>query len=187
MKFCSECARPIATRVPPGDTLPRYVCDHCGRIFYRNPRLVVGTVPRWEDKVLLCKRSIEPRFGYWTLPSGFLENGETVEQGALRESREEAEADLELVRLFSVFSLPHVNQVYMLFLADLRNPDARPGEETLETRLFAGDEIPWKRLAFRAVEFTLRRFVDEGAEEPQVHFGSYRHSGSPAWIEAEED
>jgi ADP-ribose pyrophosphatase YjhB (NUDIX family) len=148
---------------------------------------VVGTLPRWGSEILLCKRSIEPRSGFWTLPSGYLENGETVEQGALRETLEEAGARVSIIRLFSVFSLPHVNQVYMIFLSNLNDLDFEPGEETLEVRLFGKEQVPWKRIAFRAIEFSLQQyFTPDGASEPAVHLGAYAGKKRNSWIRAEE-
>lgn len=144
--------------------------------------MVVGTLPRWEDKVLLCKRSIEPRRGYWTLPSGFLENGETLEQGALRETVEEAGAEVSLGRLFAVFSLPHVSQVYLTFLADLKNLDFRPGVESLEVRLVRKDEVPWDRIAFRAIEFFLERYFLLESLDEGVHQGSWVRTKDAPWI-----
>jgi ADP-ribose pyrophosphatase YjhB (NUDIX family) len=174
VKFCSECGHPVRVAVPEGDDRPRALCDRCQRIFYENPKLVVGCLPRWRDQVLLCKRSIEPRLGYWTLPSGFMENGETIEQGALRETEEEAGARVSIIRLFSAFSLPFVDQVYLLFLADLQDLDFRAGAETEETRLFRKDEVPWDRLAFRAIEFALERyFAGDVDRDTTVHVGNY--------------
>ena len=115
MKFCSNCASPVVQRVPPGDSLPRFVCDRCGEIHYQNPRVVCGTVPEWEGRLLLCRRAIEPRYGYWTLPAGFMENGETVAAGAARETLEEAGARIEMAEAFSMISVPRVNQVHVFF------------------------------------------------------------------------
>jgi ADP-ribose pyrophosphatase YjhB (NUDIX family) len=157
MKFCSECGSTNVTlRIPEGDTLPRNVCGECGTIHYQNPRVVVGTLPVWEGKVLLCKRAIEPRLGLWTLPAGFLENGETVEQGALRETLEEANARVELGELYSMITLLHVHQVYMMFRAELSDLDFGPGPESLEVRLFDEAEVPWEAIAFRTITRTLR-------------------------------
>ncbi|WP_333839650.1 NUDIX hydrolase, partial [Pelomicrobium sp.] len=127
MNFCSNCGARVEYRVPPGDTLPRYVCPACGAIHYQNPKIVVGCIPEWEDRVLLCRRAIEPRYGYWTLPAGFMENGETTFQAALRETMEEARARVELGPLYTVYNLPHVNQVYLMFRARLLDLDFRPG------------------------------------------------------------
>ena len=164
MKFCSNCAAPVARRVPPGDSMPRWVCDQCGVIHYQNPLLVVGAIPEHEGRLLLCRRAIEPRYGYWTLPAGFMENGETVAQAAQRETLEEAGARIELGAAFSMISVPYVNQVHVFYLARLLELDFAPGEETLETQLFDEAQIPWKDVAFRTVGLTLRRwFADRAA------------------------
>ena len=159
MKFCSTCGSAnLASRVPDGDSLARIVCADCATIHYQNPRVVVGCLPEWEDKVLLCKRAIEPRYGLWTLPAGFLENGETVEQGALRETFEEAHARVELGELYTMISLVHVHQIYMIYRARLLDLDFGPGEESLEVKLFAEEEIPWESLAFRTIARSMRRY-----------------------------
>jgi len=163
MKFCSNCGGAVLSRVPPGDSLPRHVCDACGHIHYQNPKLVLGSIPEWEGRVLLCRRAIEPRYGYWTLPAGFMENGETTAQGALRETIEEAGAEVELGAPFSMISVPYVNQVHLFYRARLRALDFKPGEETLEVALWDEDKIPWKDIAFRTVGLTLKRwFADRG-------------------------
>ena len=158
LNFCSNCAAKLALRVPPGDTLPRYICDNCGTIHYRNPLVVVGTIPEWEDRVLLCKRAIEPRHGLWTLPAGFMELGETTAQAALRETTEEAKARVELGEVFSLLSVPHVDQVHVFYRARLLDRNFGPGEETLEVGLFRESAIPWKEIAFRTISTTLRYF-----------------------------
>ena len=136
----------------------RAVCPACQSIHYQNPRLVVGTVPLWQEQILLCRRAIEPRYGYWTLPAGFLEVGETTAQGALRETLEEAGAQVELGRLFSLIDIPHAEQVHVFYLAQLQNLDFQAGEETLEQRLFSESEIPWHELAFSSVRETLQHY-----------------------------
>lgn len=157
MKFCSECGSAgLTVRIPEGDTLPRIVCGACGTIHYQNPRVVVGTIPVWDGKVLLCRRAIEPRYGLWTLPAGFLENGETVEQGALRETLEEANARVRLGELYMMISLLHVHQVYMMYRAELADLDFGPGTESLEVSLFDESDIPWESIAFRTITRTLR-------------------------------
>jgi ADP-ribose pyrophosphatase YjhB (NUDIX family) len=156
MNFCSNCGDKIAFRVPPGDNLPRHVCDACGSIFYQNPRVVVGCVPEWEDRVLLCRRAIEPRHGKWTLPAGFMENGETTQQGAARETLEEACARVEVGSLYTLFNLPHINQVYVMFRGRLMDLDYAAGTESLEVRLFREEEIPWDELAFITIRETLK-------------------------------
>ena len=181
MKYCSQCAGRVSFRVPPEDTIARYVCDECQTVFYQNPRLVVGTLPYRDDSVLLCKRAIEPRLGFWTLPSGYLENGETVEAGAVRETEEEAGARISIVRLFSVYSLPHVNQVYMIFLSELKDTDFEAGEESLEVGLFKKKEVPWDQIAFRAIEFSLERYFSPEKGSAQVHLGAYFGEKKHSW------
>ena len=159
IKFCSACgADRIERRVPDGDNLPRFVCGACGAIHYQNPKVVVGCLPAWEDQVLLCRRAIEPRHGLWTLPAGFLENGETVAAGAVRETLEEARARVELGELYTMISLPQISQIYMMFRARLVDLDFGPGPESLEVRLFREDEIPWEEMAFRTIGRTLRNY-----------------------------
>jgi ADP-ribose pyrophosphatase YjhB (NUDIX family) len=170
MKFCANCGAPVERRVPPGDTLPRYVCDQCGEIHYQNPRLVVGSVPERDGRLLLCRRAIEPRYGYWTLPAGFMENGETTGAGALRETLEECGARIALGDAFSMISVPRVNQVHLFFLARILELDAAPGAETLETRFFDEAEIPWDDIAFRTVSITLRHwYADRSAGRHRFH------------------
>ena len=158
MNFCTACGAPVALKIPPGDSLPRHVCGGCGAIHYRNPRLVVGALPEWEDRVLLCRRAIEPRHGKWTLPAGFMENGETVAAAAMRETMEEACARIELGAMYTVISVPHIHQVHVIDRSRLLDLDFAPGAETLELRLFAEDEIPWDEIAFRTIAITLRHF-----------------------------
>jgi ADP-ribose pyrophosphatase YjhB (NUDIX family) len=159
MKFCSHCGSSrLETRIPDGDTLPRFVCADCATIHYQNPKIVVGCLPEWEGRVLLCKRAIEPRYGLWTLPAGFLENGETLVAGALRETLEEARARVELGDLYTVISLPQINQLYMMFRATLLDLDFGPGSESLEVKLYAEEDIPWETLAFRTITRTLRNY-----------------------------
>jgi ADP-ribose pyrophosphatase YjhB (NUDIX family) len=171
MKFCSHCgSSQLDFRVPEGDTLKRYVCAACATIHYQNPKVVVGCLPVWEDRVLLCKRAIEPRHGLWTLPAGFLENGETLAAGALRETLEEASARVEIVDLYTTISLPHISQVYVMFRARLLDLDFGPGSESLEVRLFGEEDIPWGELAFRTIARTLRNyFLDRKLGAFPVH------------------
>jgi len=145
----------VVKRVPPGDTLARWVCDQCGEIHYQNPKLVIGTIPEHQKKILLCRRAIEPRYGYWTLPAGFMENDETTGQAALRETLEESGAQIELGAPFSMISVPHVNQVHLFYRARLLGLEFKPGEETLEVALFEEAHVPWKEIAFRTVAATL--------------------------------
>ena len=163
MKFCPHCAAPLVKRVPPGDTLLRDVCDACGNVHYQNPKLVLGCVPEWDGRILLCRRAIEPRYGYWTLPAGFMENGETTAQGTLRETLEEAGARVELLAMFSMISVPYVNQVHLFYRARLLDLDFRSGEETLEVALFEEARMPWKDIAFRTVGLTLEHWFADRA------------------------
>jgi ADP-ribose pyrophosphatase YjhB (NUDIX family) len=158
MKFCSTCGQAVSLLVPPGDNRERYVCSACGTVHYQNPRNVVGTVPVWEDKVLLCRRAIEPRYGYWTLPAGFMEMGETTAEAAARETLEEAGARVEVQSLFSLLNVPRVHQVHLFYLARLLDTDVEAGEESLEVRFFEEHEIPWDDIAFPTVGQTLRFF-----------------------------
>ncbi len=144
--------------VPPGDNLERSVCAACGFIDYQNPKIVVGSVATWEGKILLCRRAIDPRKGYWTLPAGYLELGETAEDGARREAREEACARLELDRLLAIYSVPRISQVQLMFRARLASPQIAAGPESEEVGLFAWDDIPWPDLAFPTVGWALRHF-----------------------------
>jgi ADP-ribose pyrophosphatase YjhB (NUDIX family) len=145
-------------RVPDGDEHERKVCSHCGFIDYVNPKVVVGAVATWEDKILLCKRAIDPRIDYWTLPAGFLEKEETTEQGAVREAWEEACAKLEIEGLLAVFNVPHISQVQLIYRARLLSPEVRPGIESREVRLVEWEDIPWDELAFATMERSLRAF-----------------------------
>ncbi len=159
VKFCSACgAGRIEFRVPEGDTLPRHVCAACGTIHYQNPKIVVGCLPEIGDQVLLCLRAIEPRRGLWTLPAGFLENGETLTAGAVRETLEEANAHVAIGSLYTIISLPHISQIYMMFRAQLLDRGFGPGAESLDVRLFDEDAIPWEDLAFRTIGRTLRNY-----------------------------
>lgn len=158
MKFCGNCGSKVVQRVPPGDNLPRWVCDECGEIHYQNPKLIVGTVPEHEGRLLLCRRAIEPRYGYWTLPAGFMENDETAGQAALRETLEEAGARVDLGAPFTLLSVPRVNQVHLFYLARVVDLEFKPGEESLEVALWDEARIPWQEIAFRTVGLTLKRW-----------------------------
>jgi len=172
MKFCSNCGAEVVLRGPAGDKRPRYVCDTCHTIHYQNPKIVTGCIPQWHDRVLLCKRGIEPRYGLWTLPAGFMENGETTHGGAARETLEEANARVSIDGLFSLFNLPHINQVYMIFRAQLLDLEFGAGEETLEVALFCEPEVPWGQIAFPVIHQTLQLyFQDRKAGAFRVHHG----------------
>lgn len=160
MEFCSKCASRVSLVVPDGDNRERFVCEKCGEIHYQNPKNVVGCLLEWQGKVLLCKRSIEPRSGFWTLPAGFMENQETIIEGAAREAFEEATAVAENLKLFGIYNLPRISQVYIMFAGRLKDGQATAGEETLEVKLFDEDEIPWKELAFPVITESLQRFFE---------------------------
>lgn len=161
--FCSQCGNRLTRLVPPDDNRERDVCNHCGAVHYRNPLIVVGTVPVWNNQILLCRRAIEPRYNTWTLPAGFMELSETTSQGALRETDEEAGADVTLGDLFTVLDVPRVNQVHMYFLATANSERLDPGPESLEARFFNLDQIPWDELSFRTVSHTLKIYLEDSA------------------------
>jgi len=172
INYCSACGAPVVLRVPAGDSVPRHVCDRCNAIHYCNPKLVVGTLPFWDDCVLLCKRAIEPRYGKWTLPAGFMENRETIAAAALRETEEESGAHIELGEMYTLISVPHISQVHVIFRARLLDLHFAPGDETLEVALFREDEIPWDEIAFRTIGMTLRHyFADRRTGHYPFHTG----------------
>ena len=172
MKFCSECGANVTERIPEADDRLRFVCDHCGTIHYQNPKIVVGALPVWEGKVLLCKRAIEPQYGLWTLPAGFMENGEGTLAGAERETFEEAGATFTNAQFYRLFDIPFINQVYLFFLGEMTVPEFSPGIESLEARLFDEDEIPWNELAFPVIHDVLEEyFSDRKAGVFPVRFG----------------
>jgi ADP-ribose pyrophosphatase YjhB (NUDIX family) len=162
MNFCNLCGLSLSLKVPEGDDRQRHICESCGHIHYQNPRIIVCTIPCYEDKVLLCKRAIEPRYGLWTVPGGFMENAETTQEGALRETWEEAHATVKLLDIYSLYNLPHINQVHLFFRASLLNLDFSAGIESLEVELFRQEEIPWDEIAFPPVSDTLKNyFIDK--------------------------
>ncbi|HEY4369175.1 MAG TPA: NUDIX hydrolase [Steroidobacteraceae bacterium] len=161
MKFCSTCGAAVAQAIPDGDHLPRYVCTNCGTIHYENPRIIAGCVIEWEGKILLCKRAIEPRLGYWTIPAGFMENGEAVQDAAARESMEEALARVEIGSLLAIVNVLRAHQVHIMFRARLLDTNFGVGQESLEVALYDESEIPWPQIAFLSVEFALRRYLED--------------------------
>lgn len=161
MRFCSHCGQPVELKIPAGDDRPRHVCVGCEMVHYQNPRVVVGCLPTSGDRILLCRRAIEPRRGYWTLPAGFLENGETTQQGAEREMWEEAGARVVASTLYRLFDLPHIEQLYMFYRGELTADGFAAGTESLEVALFAEDEIPWSELAFPVVVEALREYLED--------------------------
>jgi len=163
MKFCSGCGSRLVHKVPPDDDRHRHVCSNCGEVHYQNPKIVTGCLPIWRNAVLLCRRAIEPRKGFWTVPAGFMELGETVEQGAIRETWEEARARVEILAPYSMFNLPHVNQLYIIFRASLVDLEFEPGPESEDVCLFTEQDIPWNDLAFGTVRQTLTFFFADRA------------------------
>ncbi|WP_079432675.1 NUDIX hydrolase [Zoogloea sp. LCSB751] len=161
MNFCSHCGAPVSLKVPPGDNLPRHVCNQCGTIHYQNPKVVVGAIAEWGDKILMCRRAIEPRYGCWTLPAGFMENNETTGEAALRETLEEAGAKIALAEMFTFVDLPHISQIHIIYRARLLDPDFSPGEESLEASLITEDDIPWDEIAFRSIDYTLKCYFED--------------------------
>ncbi len=171
MKYCPSCGQPVELRIPTGDNLPRAVCTACGAIHYENPRVVVGCVPEWKGRILLCRRAIEPRRGYWTAPAGFLEIGETLQSAAARETREEAQAEVAIGTLLTVTQLLHAGQVHVMFRARLLEERFGVGAESLEVGLYTETEIPWDRIAFPSIHYALRCYLQDrrDAVEP-LHF-----------------
>jgi ADP-ribose pyrophosphatase YjhB (NUDIX family) len=172
MKYCSACGAAVEFRIPADDNRARHICTACNMIHYQNPRMVIGSIPQWEDKVLLCRRAIEPQYGKWTLPGGFMENGESTAQAAIRETLEEACARIAIIDLYSMYSLPYINQVHLLFRAELLDLNFGPGQESLEVKLFSETEIPWDELAFRPVRYSLEHyFAERGKGQFTLHTG----------------
>ena len=169
VKFCSHCGQPVSLRTLEGDHLPRFVCDGCGVVHYQNPKLIVGCVPEHEGRILLCRRAIEPRLGYWTIPAGFMENGETTQEGARRESMEEALADVEIGSLLAVVHVLHADQVHVMFRARLPEPKFGVGAESLEVVLYDEADVPWQDIAFRSVHFALRRYFEDRRRGVEQH------------------
>ena len=176
MNFCSHCGRSVSLKIPEDDNRPRHVCDSCGNIHYQNPLIVAGCIPEWQGKILLCRRAIEPRYGLWTIPAGYMENGETLEQAACRETEEEACARVDLDGLYAVYNIPHVSQVYTIFRGQLADGAFAPGAESLETALFEENQIPWGEIAFPVVDRTLKRFF---LDRPEQRFATFVDTVAP--------
>lgn len=161
MNFCSHCSAPVELLIPPGDTLPRHVCPDCGAIHYQNPRMIVGCIAEWEGNILLCRRAIEPGYGQWTLPAGFMENNETTAAAAARETREEACAEVDIGQPFALVNIAHIHQVHLFYTARLIDGRFGIGIESLASQLFSEDGIPWQDIAFRSVSFALKSWLDD--------------------------
>jgi ADP-ribose pyrophosphatase YjhB (NUDIX family) len=179
MKFCTHCGAALTVKVPSGDTLPRHVCEVCEAIHYVNPKIVAGCIPEWEERILLCRRAIEPRVGYWTFPAGFMELGESTEAAAARETLEEAQAAVRITSLYAVFTLPRVSQVYLVYRGELRTHAFGCGSESSDVRLWRINEIPWEDLAFPVIREVLRRYAaDRTAGSFSVHSGMIGPDGA---------
>jgi len=163
MNFCSNCGHRVVLKVPEGDFLPRHVCPNCGTVHYSNPKVVVGSVPEYQGRILICKRGIEPRHGYWTIPAGFMENDETLEAGAAREGAEEARIQVEIGSLLLLANVTSARQVHVFFRSRMLTPEFGITHESLEVKLIDPAEIPWDDLAFPSTEYALRRYVEDRA------------------------
>lgn len=161
INFCTLCGKPTQFRIPPDDDHARAVCESCGNIHYENPKMVVGCIPEWHDKILMCKRNIEPQKGKWTLPAGYLENLESVGAGALRETKEETRADARLIGPYRLFNITFVSQIYLMFRAELLSDSFGPTSESTEVRLFSEEEIPWDNIAFKVITQTLKHYFKD--------------------------
>lgn len=161
MNYCTRCGAKVELRIPDGDTHLRHVCAQCGEIHYLNPKLVIGCIAEWQGRILLCRRAIEPRHGFWTLPAGFMENGESTAEAAMRETREEACAGVAIEALFALVNIPHISQVHLFYRGKLLDGAFGAGEESLEASLFSEEAIPWDALAFRSVALSLRAYFDD--------------------------
>jgi ADP-ribose pyrophosphatase YjhB (NUDIX family) len=182
VNFCTQCGHRVEHRIPSDDTRIRAVCPACNTIHYENPKCVVNTISMYDNKVLLCLRAIEPRAGFWTLPGGFLECGETLAEGAKRETWEEACARIDLIEpVYALVDIPHIGQIHVFFRSNIIEQADAPlfaaGEETLETRLFALNEIPWDQLAFNSVRFALQSYVADATKD---QFSTLHHTLTPS-------
>ncbi len=183
MNYCSACGEKVSFVVPEGDNRLRYVCGSCQTIHYENPKIVTGCIAQWQDQILLCKRAIEPRQGLWTLPAGFMENRETNMQGAARETVEEANAQVENMQLFCVFSIAHISQVYTMYRGDLVAGEASPGSESLEVALLKESEIPWQNIAFHVIHETLKLYYQDKKQGSfKTHYGDIIKQSNESYI-----
>ncbi|MGK0297213.1 MAG: ADP-ribose pyrophosphatase YjhB (NUDIX family) [Gammaproteobacteria bacterium] len=180
MLYCSECSAEVELKIPDGDNRQRYVCIKCNSIHYQNPKIVAGCIPVWDDQVLLCKRAIEPQYGFWTLPAGFMENGESTLQAAIRETMEEANARVKILDIYMIINLPHVNQVYMMYRSRMIDKNYASGSESLEVDLYKEEDIPWNLLAFPVIRETLKYYyMDRKQGEFRIRTGEIlREAGS---------
>jgi ADP-ribose pyrophosphatase YjhB (NUDIX family) len=174
MKFCSNCGTSIKFGVLPNEHLPRYYCDACGVIHYINPKIIVGCLPIWEDKVMLCKRGIEPQYGLWNIPGGFMENDETVEHGAMREMEEETHGKVKMIGLHTIYNVIPVNQVHLHFLVDMVDLNYALTDESIDIQLFKEEDIPWSEIAFASSRFALKKYFEDRKQGVRkTHLGTY--------------
>ncbi len=179
MNYCNDCGATLIRRIPEGEHLWRDVCSACHKVHYENPKIVAGCIPECKGKILLCRRAIEPRLGFWTFPAGFMELGEGAEEAACRETLEEAKAHVTIESLFALYSLPHVGQVYIVYRGTLHNQDFGPGDESLEVKLLSPEAIPWKDLAFPVIHETLKHYMEDlGQKTWKLHGGSINRQTS---------
>lgn len=170
MKFCADCGHPVELRIPSDDHAPRSICTVCGMVHYRNPKVIVGCVPEWQGRILMCRRNIEPRRGLWTFPAGFLEMGETSGEGAARETHEEAQAEVDIGGLLAVINVPYVSQIYMIHRGRMKSEHHGVTHESSETRLMREDEIPWDEIAFPTIWHSLKFFfADRARGVEEIH------------------
>ena len=175
MKFCSSCGSQIKFGALPGEHIPRYYCDVCSTIHYVNPKIIVGCLPIWEDKVMLCKRGIEPQYGMWNIPGGFMENDETVEHGAMREMEEETNGKVRMIGLHTVYNVIPVNQVHLHFLVEMVDLNYSLTEESIDIQLFKEEDIPWSEIAFASSRFALKKYFEDRKQGVRgTHLGTYR-------------
>lgn len=181
MKYCSSCGSPVTHEIPEGDNRHRHICASCDEIHYKNPNIVVGVIAQWQGKIILCRRAIEPRIGFWTMPAGYLEINESTDEGAAREAEEEAGIDVEIGELLTLINIPQIGQVQMIYTGELNSPAFSAGIESLEVQLLSEDEIPWNELAFPTVKIALEHyFADRRVGQFRLHSQVLRRDQSPS-------
>lgn len=164
MTYCNHCGYKGVYRIPEGDDRPRLICDNCHTVHYQNPKMVVGSIPVWKGRLLMCRRAIQPRYGKWTIPAGFLEIGETVEEGAIRETYEETGTKVKIIKPYALYNLSFIGQVYLIFLGSLKDLNFQTGHESLEVRLLEKHEISWEELAFPVIREVLQLYFKDASE-----------------------
>jgi ADP-ribose pyrophosphatase YjhB (NUDIX family) len=177
MSYCIDCGATTQKKIPDGDNRERMVCSDCGAIHYQNPKIVVGCIPEIDDSILLCRRAIEPRYGFWTVPAGFMELGETLIEGAIRETKEEAGASVEIGHLFASVDVIGAGQIHVFFTAKLLG-DFSAGQESLEVQLFKKNKIPWEELAFQSGIFALKKYLEDQGRNNGIHYHTLVHKKS---------